>query len=94
MNSRLKNTNKIPAHALKVELTTRITTQPLHYRSGEEETAAESVYLLFAKTRELIEKHPEAEDFQDLAVKLLNTTLRPYTVEVVVERSVCPYVNG
>src|SRR5262249_54486517 len=56
-----------------------ITTKPLHYRSGDEETAAESVYGLFPKTRELMEKHPDAKLFSEIALKMLNETLRPYT---------------
>ena len=74
-----KNHNQYPANALWVELSTRITTQTLHYRSGNEETAAESVHKLFAKTRDLLEKYPKAKDFQILALGLLNNTLRPYT---------------
>jgi hypothetical protein len=68
-----------PAHAVWVELATRITTQPLHYRSGEEETAAESLHVLFGKVRDLIEKYPEAKVFCEIGLKLLNDTLRPYT---------------
>jgi hypothetical protein len=75
----MNNPNQIPSHTLWVELTTRITTQPLHYRSGAEATAAESVHQLFTKTRELMEKHPEAKQFNELSLKLLNTTLRPYS---------------
>jgi hypothetical protein len=62
-----------------IELATRITTQPLHYRTGEEETAAESVHSLFGMVRELIEKYPEATEFSKIGLKLLNETLRPYT---------------
>lgn len=68
-----------PAHALGVELKTRITTQALHYRSGDEAAAAESVAFIFKKTRELMTAHPQALAFQDLAETLLNKTLRPYT---------------
>jgi hypothetical protein len=68
-----------PAHALWVQLATRITTQPLHYRSGEEETAAASVASLFARVRELLEKHPHAAQFRALATSLLNDTLRAHT---------------
>jgi hypothetical protein len=53
-----------PAHTLWVELSTRITTQRLHYRYGDEETAAVSVHKLFGQTRELLEKNPEASIFQ------------------------------
>ncbi len=68
-----------PAHTLWVELSTRITTQRLHYRSGDEETAAISVHKLFGQARELMEKNPEAIKFQNLALALLNNTLRPFT---------------
>ena len=52
-----------PAASLLAELETRITTQPLHYRSGDEETAAKSVRDLFTATRVLLAKHPEAQAF-------------------------------
>jgi predicted acylesterase/phospholipase RssA len=68
-----------PAQALWVQLATRITTQPLHYRSGEEEMAATSIASLFAKVRELLEKHPDAAEFRKVSVSLLNDTLRSYT---------------
>ena len=68
-----------PAHGLQVELNTRITTQPLHYRSGDEETAAASVYQLFSKIRELLLAHPRAAAFETAAVFLLNRVLRPNT---------------
>lgn len=68
-----------PAHTLWVELTTRITTQRLHHRSGEEETAAASIYGLFKLGRELMAANPADEEFMDLTLHLLNTTLRPYT---------------
>jgi hypothetical protein len=69
----------VPAHVLWVELATRITTQPLHYRSGDEETAADSIYKLFQKVRALMEKHPDAKVFNEYGLKLLNECLRPYT---------------
>jgi hypothetical protein len=62
-----------------VELATRITTQTLHYRSGEEETAAESVHGLFKKARELMAANPSAADFNALSLELLNDCVRPYT---------------
>jgi hypothetical protein len=68
-----------PAHAMWVELATRITTQSLHYRSGEEETAAESVYGLFGKARDLMAANPSARAFNALGLELLNKCLRPYT---------------
>src|SRR6478752_6974901 len=68
-----------PAHVLWVELGTRIATRRLYYRSGDEEMAAGSIYGLFSRTRELMEKNPAAADFQELALALLNDALRPCT---------------
>ena len=73
------NPNAAPAHTLWVELTTRITTQRLHHRSGEEETAAGSIYGLFQLGRKLMTENPGDAKFVDLTLQLLNTTLRPYT---------------
>src|SRR5437879_1357602 len=68
-----------PARVLQIELTTRITTQHLHYRSGDEETALESVHNLFKLTRKLLTKHPKAAAFEMSGIFLLNCILRPYT---------------
>jgi hypothetical protein len=61
----------VPAHALYVELATRITTQRLHYRSGDEENAAKSLHSLFQTTRELMTEHPKAREFHRVALALL-----------------------
>ncbi len=71
--------NAEPAHVLWVELASRIATRGLHYRSGDEETAAKSIYMLFPKTRELMEKFPLARDFHKYGLRLLNEALRPCT---------------
>ncbi|MEZ0276776.1 MAG: hypothetical protein ACAH88_17845, partial [Roseimicrobium sp.] len=71
--------SSVPAHALWVELSTRITTQRLHYRSGDEETAAISIYKLFDKMRELMTANQADEEFIRVAQSLMNDTLRPYT---------------
>jgi hypothetical protein len=68
-----------PARLLWFELRTRITTQPLHYRGGDEETAARSVYELFPKTRQLLAEHWQAEAFAAASIFLLNHVLRPNT---------------
>ncbi len=73
------NPDDASAHTLWVELTTRITTQRLHNRSGDEETAAANVSSLFKKTCELLGEHPDAKAFETFALKLLNDTLGPYT---------------
>ena len=41
-----------PSRLLLAELETRIATQRLHYRAGDEETAAKSLHDLFPKTRD------------------------------------------
>lgn len=68
-----------PAHALWVQLATRISGRPLHYRSGEEEAAVASLTTLFAKTRDLLEQHPQAARFRELALHLINDLLGPRT---------------
>jgi hypothetical protein len=67
-----------PAHELWVELSTRITSQDLHFRSGQEEAAVKSVVDVFETTRALMRANPEAAAFLTLAGCLLET-IRPYT---------------
>ncbi len=71
--------DKEPAHQLWVELTTRITRQDLHARSGQEEAASNSVYQVFKKGRELMVEHPEATKFCKVTEHMLNQIMRPYT---------------
>lgn len=68
-----------PARWLKAELDTRITTQTLHYRAGDEETAAENVRSLFPLTRKLLSEHQAALAFEVSALFLLNCVVRPNT---------------
>lgn len=70
--------SQVPAHQTWIELKTRITSQDLHFRSGREEAALESVVEVFRKTRELMKSSPGADDFLPLADVLLKT-IRPYT---------------
>lgn len=70
------------AWILYTEIRSRISTQPLHYRSGDEETALTSLYNLFAITRTTIEeKGPECQHFATLAIQLLNIHIRPLTAK-------------
>ncbi len=73
------NANATPAQKLYVELTTRITSQRLHYRAGSEESAAASVYSLFATTRRLLIEHQDALAFERVALAMLNSVTRPFT---------------
>lgn len=71
--------NPNPSQAIWVELKTRITTQRLHYRSGDEDTAAQSIYKLFQKCRDLMTDSSPATLFEKAALNMLNDTIRPYT---------------
>lgn len=68
-----------PAKILEIQLTSRVATQPLHYQSGDEETALESVHNLFGTTRDLLTQHPRAAAFEITALFLLNSIVRPHT---------------
>lgn len=74
----MRTPSQVPAHQMWIELNTRITSQDLHFRSGREEAALESVVEVFRKTRELMTSSPGADDFLPLADVLLKT-IRPYT---------------
>ena len=66
--------------ALYNELRSRITTHRLRYRDGHEVTALTSVYSLFPKTRELIERQGWASShFADVTDYVLNEIVRPFT---------------
>jgi len=59
---------------------TRISTQPLHYRAGDEKTALDSIVELFRMTRELARRHSyECRHFATLTVWVLNVVIRPFT---------------
>ena len=62
------------------ELRSRITTQHLRYRDGDEITALTSIYTLFPKTRELVEAGgSKASHFADVTNFVLNEEIRPFT---------------
>lgn len=68
------------AWGLYIELKTRITTQPLHHRAGDEEAALNSVHTLFQLTRDTLHKHgPASRNCGLLGMHLLNAHLRPFT---------------
>lgn len=70
------------AWILYTELRTRISTQTLHYRSGDEETALESIHKLFELTRQVIKENgPECSHFATIAIQVLNTRIRPLTAK-------------
>ena len=61
------------------ELRTRITTQPLAFRAGDESAALESVYQLFPLARAIIKGRRDATHFATLVITLLNRRVRPFT---------------
>ena len=73
--------DRLAAWELYTELRTRITTQPLPYRSGDEATALDSVYQLFGMTREIIKTQSRCTHFAGLTVYVLNKHVRPFTAK-------------
>ncbi len=68
------------ARILYNELRSRITTQHLRYRDGDEIAALTSVYTLFPKTRELVEAGgAKVTQFADVTDFVLNEEIRPFT---------------
>ena len=78
----LKDADKNAAWALYIELLTRITTQPLPIEHGNEKAALDSVYSLFATTRDVIREYgPECINFTKIAIVVLNQVVRPFTAK-------------
>ena len=78
----MKDGDREAAWKLYVELLTRITTQALPTDSGDEETALDSIYSLFATTRQVLkEQGQECVQFTKLAVIVLNQIVRPFTAK-------------
>ncbi len=77
-----KDADKDAAWELYIELLTRITVQPLAEEQGDEKTALDSVYALFALTRATIkEGGRDCQEFTKLAVVVLNQIVRPFTAK-------------
>lgn len=67
---------------LYIELLTRITTQRLDARHGDEATALASVFSLFSTTREIIKDNgKDCIEFTKIAVVILNQKIRPFTAK-------------
>ena len=70
------------AWELYVEMITRIVIQPLPAEHGDEKTALDSIFSLFAITREILRrKGRESIQFTKVAVVVLNQIVRPFTAE-------------
>ena len=74
--------NRKAAWDLYIEMETRITTQPLDPKHGDEETALKSVFSLFQTTREILLKQgPDCVVFAKIAIEILNQKVRPFTAK-------------
>ncbi len=71
--------DRAAAWSLYTELRTRILTQPLAYRAGDEAAALDSVFGLFALTRETLREHEGCTHLASLVVRVLNVHVRPFT---------------
>ena len=76
------DSDKAAAWDLYVELLTRITTQPLADKHGNEQSALDSVFSLFASTRSILRIHGrECGEFTKIAIVVLNQIVRPFTTK-------------
>ena len=74
--------DKAFAWEMYVELRTRISTQPLHFLSGDEATALDSLFRLFQIVRDLEKKHGVAACVPaSLTNVILNSDIRPITAK-------------
>ena len=74
--------DKTAAWELYIELTTRAATQGLDLEEGDEAAALESVYQLFALTRETIKRNGRScINFTRIAVVVLNQKVRLFTAK-------------
>lgn len=70
------------AWAMYVEMVTRVITQPLPAKRGDEKAALESVHSLFRSTRDVLKEHgKDCEEFRKIAIEILNQKVRPFTTK-------------
>lgn len=74
--------DRAAAWELYVELLTRIATQPLSAEHGDEKTALDSVFSLFAVTRQVLKANSrKCIQFAKIAIIVLNQVVRPFTAK-------------
>ena len=77
-----KNADRLAAWELYVEMATTVVTQPLERENGDERAALDSLYSIFATTREVLRRHgPPANECSKVAIAMLNKAIRPFTTE-------------
>ena len=73
---------KKAAWSMYVEMETRVLTQPLPPKHGDEKTALKSVFSLFETTRDILNKYgPDCSEFSEIAFAVLNQRVRPFTAK-------------
>ncbi len=74
--------DKAAAWELYVELLTRVATQKLDNKHGDEKTALDSVYSLFQITRQVLKNNGRhCTEFAKIAIVILNQVVRPFTAK-------------
>ena len=74
--------DKNAAWDMYIELLTRITTQTLVDKHGNEKTALDSIYSLFPITRQIIKDNGrDCIEFTKIAIIILNQKIRPFTAK-------------
>jgi hypothetical protein len=74
--------DKTAAWELYIELLTRITTQSLDPAHGDEKTALDSIFSLFAITRQVLKNNTRnCTEFTKIAIVVLNQVIRPFTAK-------------
>ncbi len=77
-----RDPDRAAAWELYIELLTRIATQPLPAKHGDEAAALQSVYSLFPLSREIIKRHGrDCAEFAKIAIVVLNQIIRPFTAK-------------
>ena len=77
-----KDDDRDAAWELYVEMLTRIVTQPLPSKAGDEKTALDSVHSLFPITREILRRRGrDTIQFSTVAIPVLNQVVRPFTAK-------------
>jgi len=77
-----RDADRAAAWSMYVELLTRVSTQRLSDGDGDEATALDSIYSLFALTREIMRAQGvDCMEFSKLAIVILNQRVRPFTAK-------------
>lgn len=77
-----QDNDKNAAWELYIEMATRIITQPLPDKHGDEKAALDSIFSLFPTTREILKKHGRKTiQFSKIAIPILNQIVRPFTAK-------------